>query len=195
MLKITIPKQEYWNARTQEFVQLNAVTLRLEHSLVSLSKWEMKWHVPFFGNDSLTREQMVDYVRCMTITQGVEPSVYLRLTESNMAAIYKYMDEPMTATWFPGEPKPCEPRIPQKSKPRPKIKVKVKALTCEAIYARMFAANIPLECEKWHLNRLFTLIRVCNEERKPPKKMSKSEALSRQRALNEKRLKEFGTRG
>lgn len=84
MLKITIPKQEYWDARTQEFVQLNAVTLRLEHSLVSLSKWEMKWHVPFFGNDSLTREQMVDYVRCMTVTQGVEPSVYLRLTESNM---------------------------------------------------------------------------------------------------------------
>lgn len=112
-----------------------------------------------------------------------------------MAAIYKYMDEPMTATWFPGEPKPCEPRTPQKNKPRPKIKVKVKALTSEAIYARMFAAHIPLECEKWHLNRLFTLIRVCNEERKPPKKMSKSEALSRQRALNEKRLKEFGTRG
>ena len=117
---------------------------------VSLPNWEMKWHVPFFGNDSLTREQMVDYVRCMTVTQGVEPGVYLRLTESNMAAIYKYMDEPMTATWFPGEPKPCEPRIPQKSKPRPKIKVKVKALTSEAIYARMFAAHIPLECEKWH---------------------------------------------
>ena len=195
MFLLTIPKQEYWDARKQEFVQLNAVTIRLEHSLVSLSKWESKWHVPFFGNDAMTREQMVDYVRCMTVTQGVSPEVYLRLTEANMNAVYKYMDDPMTATWFAGEPKPWEPKIPQNNKPRSKIKVKAKPLTSKVIYSRMFAAHIPIECEKWHLNRLFTLIRVCNEEQKPPKKMNKKEAMSRQRALNEKRLKEFKTRG
>ncbi len=83
MFLLTIPKQEYWDARKQEFIQLNAVTLRLEHSLVSLSKWESKWHVPFFGNESLTREQMVDYVRCMTVTQGVSPEVYLTFAELN----------------------------------------------------------------------------------------------------------------
>lgn len=195
MLTITIPKQEYWDTRKQEFVQWNAVTFRLEHSLVSLSKWESKWHVPFFGNEGITREQMVDYVRCMTVTQGIDPAVYQRLTEANMKAIYQYMDDPMTATWFAGEQKPWEPKTPQKNKPRSKIKAKAKPLTSEVIYSRMFAAQIPLECEKWHLNRLFTLIRVCNEEQKPPKKMSKREALSRQRALNEKRLKEFGTKG
>lgn len=195
MLAITIPKQEYWDTRKQEFVQLNAVTLRLEHSLVSLSKWESKWHVPFFGNDSITREQMIDYVRCMTVTQGIDHDAYYRLTESNMAVIYRYMDDPMTATWFAGEQKPWESKSSQKRQPRSKIKVKAKPLTSEVIYSRMFAVHIPMECEKWHLNRLFTLIRVCNEEQKSPKKMNKREALSRQRALNEKRLKEFGTRG
>lgn len=107
MFEITIPGEELWDARRAEFTSTKAVTLRLEYSLVSLSKWESKWHIPFF-DDSIekTPEQMQDFVRCMTVTQGVDPTVYARLTVENLNAIYRYMEDPMTATWFAGEGRP-----------------------------------------------------------------------------------------
>lgn len=109
MFEITIPGEELWDARRAEFTSTKAVTLRLEYSLVSLSKWESKWHIPFF-DDSIekTPEQMQDFVRCMTVTQGVDPTVYARLTVENLNAIYRYMEDPMTATWFAGEGRPGE---------------------------------------------------------------------------------------
>lgn len=198
MFEITIPGEELWDARRAEFTSTKAVTLRLEYSLVSLSKWESKWHIPFF-DDSMekTPEQMQDFVRCMTVTQGVDPTVYARLTVENLNAIYRYMEDPMTATWFAGEGRPGEKyqngTAKRRARRRPPGTGKV--LTSEVLYSRMFQAGVPIECERWHLNRLMTLIRVCQEEQAPPRKMSRKDALRQRRELNAARMKKYGARG
>lgn len=197
MFEITIPGEELWDARRAEFTSTKAVTLRLEYSLVSLSKWESKWHIPFF-DDSMekTPEQMQDFVRCMTVTQGVDPTVYARLTVENLNAIYRYMENPMTATWFAGEGRPGEKyqngTAKRRARRRPPGTGKV--LTSEVLYSRMFQAGVPIECERWHLNRLMTLIRVCQEEQAPPRKMSRKDALRQRRELNAARMKKYGAK-
>lgn len=197
MFEITIPGEELWDARRAEFTSTKAVTLRLEYSLVSLSKWESKWHIPFF-DDSIkkTPEQMQDFVRCMTVTQGVDPTVYARLTVENLNAIYRYMEDPMTATWFAGEGRPGEKNQNGTTKRRVRRRPPGtgKVLTSEVLYSRMFQAGVPIECERWHLNRLMTLIRVCQEEQAPPRKMSRKDALRQRRELNAARMKKYGTK-
>lgn len=179
MLEITIPAVEKWDQIKQEFINTPAQTLRLEHSLVSLSKWESKWCKPFLTKDNKTIEETIDYVRCMTITQNVKPEVYFNLTPENIAQINAYIEAPMTATYFSQD----------KGKPSRE------QITAELIYYWMIGFNIPFECQKWHLNRLLTLIRVCNIKSQPPKKMSKNEIMSRNAALNAQRRAMLGTKG
>ena len=197
MLEIVIPGRQCWDAKDEEFRYEKDTVVRMEHSLVSLSKWECKWHVPFFSNiDKLTPEQAEDYYRCMTVTQGVDPSVYSRMTAENRNAIQIYLNDPMTATWFHGEPRPDEPQTGTRKHKRPNPPKRGRSvMTAEVIYAQMFGLGIPLECERWHLNRLFTLIRVCQESNTPPKKMSAGERMAQQKMLNEQRRAKFGTRG
>ena len=165
MLQLVIPlSPEGWDAEKEEFIEPKTVTLQLEHSLVSLSKWESKWHTAFLAKKNLTVEEIVDYVKCMTITQNVNPDVYRYLTTDNINQIKEYIESPMTATTFPEE------KTSGKSK---------EIVTSELIYYWMIALNIPFECQKWHLNRLLTLVRVCNVKNAPPKKMSKQEIMSR----------------
>lgn len=170
---------EFYDEDNNEFIMFNEQVLQLEHSLVSISKWESKWHIPFLDGKDKTLEQIIDYVRCMTITQNVKPEVYNRLTEDNLKAINDYIENPMTATTFSD--------INQ----RPSREI----ITSEIIYYWMVSFNIPFECQKWHLNKLLTLIKVCNIKNSPPKKMSRQEILSRNRALNEARKKNLNTRG
>lgn len=174
MLTIDVPAQEYFDESTGEVVQVKAQKLQLEHSLVSLSKWESKWEIPFLDKKKKTPEQMMDYIRCMTITQNVNPLVYASLSQENINAVNKYINSKMTATWFSEE---------QKSPPSRRI------VTSEVIYYWMITLNIPVEFQKWHLNRLLTLIKVCNLENKPKKKMSKRQLASRNAALNAQRLR------
>lgn len=174
MLTIRIPAVDFWDESKEEFVSTKEQTLRLEHSLVSISKWESKWHKPFLSKKEKTIEEILDYIRCMTITQNINPDVYGRLTNDNIARINDYIDDSMTATWFSDEKRP---------------KASGKVITSEVIYYWMVTLNIPFECQKWHLNRLLTLIRVCNEENKTPKKLSRSEILRRNAALNAARRK------
>ncbi len=180
MLQITIPASEQWDPINECFIDTKAQTLQLEHSLVSISKWEMKWHKPFLGRDEKTQEETLDYVRCMTLTQNVDPSVYRNLNNQHMTEIGQYIENPMTATWF------------RESKNR---KSSREIVTSEVIYYWMIALNIPFECQKWHLNRLLTLIRVCNEKNAPQKKMSKRQLMNRNRALNEARKKQWHSNG
>ena len=179
MLKITIPAREYYDEVNNEFVETKEQTLQLEHSLVSLSKWESKWHKPFLSPDDKSSEEVIDYVKCMTITQNVKPEVYNYLTKGNLEDINNYIDNPMTATTFNSERKSPSREI----------------ITSEIIYYWMITLNIPFECQKWHLNRLLTLIKVCNIKSNPPKKMGRQELLNRNRALNEARRKQYNTRG
>ena len=180
MLEITVPEQELFNEATNEFIIIRSQVLKLEHSLVSISKWESKWKIPFLDKGKKTREQTIDYIRCMTITQNVNPMVYMGITNENIKAISDYIDDPMTATWFNEQ---------QKRPGRQEI------VTSELIYYWMIALNIPMECQRWHLNRLLTLVRICNIKNQKPKKMSKNEIYSRNRALNAARRQKFNSKG
>lgn len=180
MLTIVVPAHEWFDSSTNSFVYTKEQKLQLEHSLVSISKWESKWHKAFLGKDAKTNEEMLDYVRCMTITQNVNPDVYSVLTPQNMADINHYIEDDMTATWF------SEDKNQKHSR---------EIITNEIIYYWMIALQIPMKCEKWHLNRLLTLIRVCNIKNTPPKKMGKRSVMNRNRALNAQRRKALGSKG
>ena len=180
MLRITIPSVEMYDDSKNEYIYTKEQTLQLEHSLVSLSKWESKWCKPFLTKEAKTIEETIDYVKCMTLTQNVDPSVYNYLTNENLAEISAYIEAPMTATTFSDNKQDGRSR---------------EQVTAELVYYWMVALNIPFECQKWHLNRLLTLIRVCNIKNQPPKKMSRRELASRNAALNEARKKQLNTRG
>jgi hypothetical protein len=179
MLQITIPAIEFFDEAKEEFVTPKGTVLQLEHSLVSMSKWESKWCKPFLSKADKTTEESIDYIRCMTITQNVSPDVYDFITNEIVQQISAYIDSPMTATTF--------------SKTDHKINREI--VTSEIIYWWMVALNIPFECQKWHLNRLLTLINVCNLKNQPPKKMKKSDLMAHNRALNAARRNNLNTAG
>ena len=181
MLQITVPGIELYDEKNEEFIYLKERTLQLEHSLVSLSKWESKWCKPFISKTNKTDEEIKDYVKCMTITQNVDPDVYDRLSSSNYDEIEAYINAPMTATTFK------EGRMGGKKHSG--------VITNEIIYYWMVSLGIQKDYEKWHLNRLLTLIRVCNEKNTPSKKMSKSEIMKQNAAMNAARRQQFNSKG
>lgn len=174
MLEITVPAAEMFDESTQEFIESKEQTLQLEHSLVSLSKWESKWHKAFLSKREKTFEETIDYIRCMTITKNVDPSVYFNLSKENIEAINRYIEDPMTATYIAEDPNGS---------------IGGDVVTSELIYYWMISLNIPQEYQKWHLNRLLSLIKVCNVKNMPAKKMSQSELMRRHSAINEARRK------
>lgn len=180
MLRITIPEIEQYNEETEEFIISKAQVLQLEHSLVSLSKWESKWCKPFLTKKEKTVEESIDYVRCMTLTQNVDPEVYTRITPDIVDQVAKYIEAPMTATTFSS--KSNQPTSHE-------------VVTAELIYYWMIAYNIPFECQKWHLNKLMTLINVCSIKNEPPKKMGKKALMNRNTALNAARRQALNTKG
>ena len=182
MLQIVVPlTPEYWDENKMEFVDAKTTTLQLEHSLLSVSKWESKWCKSFISSSKkLTDEEILDYIKCMTLNKNIDPKVFDHLTVANVKEIEKYIMAPMTATYF------SETKNGKTSR---------ETVTSELIYYWMVALNIPFECQKWHLNRLLTLIRVCNIKNQPPKKMSKKDIMSRNAALNAARRKQFNTKG
>ncbi len=179
MLKIIIPAIEAFDEEKNEFITTKTTTIQVEHSLVSLSKWESKWHKAFLSKGEKTLEETIDYVRCMTITQNVDPSIYRFITEENVKKIDEYISESMTATTFNNQTKTTSKSI----------------ITAEIIYYWMITYNIPFECQKWHLNRLLTLINVCSAKSQPPGKMNKREIMNRNAALNAARRQAMGTKG
>jgi hypothetical protein len=184
MLELVISAVEGWDEEKEEFVELaKAQTLKLEHSLVSVSKWESKWNKPFLDKKQKTREETVDYIRCMTLTQNVDPKVYKRIKNEHINKVNEYISSSMTATWFSEDAKKNLPKTSSKQ------------ITSELIYYWMITLNIPSEYQKWHLNRLLTLIQVCNLENKPSKPMSKRELMSSRRALNAARRKQLNSKG
>lgn len=179
MLKITIPSIELYDEVKGEFISSKSQELTLEHSLVSLSKWESKWKKPFLTRDEKTVQETIDYVRCMCTTQNIDDSIINLVTNDNLKQVREYIEQEMTATTFSNEKKTINREI----------------ITAEIIYYWMIALNIPFECQKWHLNRLLTLINVCNLKNNPPKKMSKKELARRNSTLNAARKQSMNKQG
>ena len=180
MLEIEIPDTEMFDEAANEFITVKGVTLRLEHSLVSLSKWESKWKIPFLSRDRKTIEQTVDYIRCMTVNQNVDPLVYSLISNDHVNKINEYIADNKTATTFNDMHSPKQSR---------------EIITSELIYFWMAQFNIPMECQKWHLSRLLTLIRIASIKNSPEKKMSKRAIMSQNRSLNAARRKMHNTKG
>ena len=180
MLTIKIPKQDVFDSKTNEFKVREPVTLRLEHSLRSVSKWEQKWCKPFLGKSQKTAEESLDYIRCMSVDNiELDEAVYTTLPNDVVKQISDYIQSPATATTFSNTNQPKNREV----------------ITSELIYYWMVAQQIPFECDTWHLNRLLTLINVCAIKNAPQKKMSKSELLARQARINAARKQSLNTTG
>lgn len=181
MIEINVAPSEFYDEAKEEFITPIATKLKLEHSLISLSKWESKWLKPFVGREDLTEEETLDYIKCMTLNDEViDPLVYLQISSEEVERINAYIDHKMTATWFNDGPG------------RPSREV----VTSELIYYWMISLQIPfLPCETWHLHRLLTLIKVCNLKNTPSKKMKKKEIATRNQQINAARKKALGTTG
>lgn len=183
MLHLIIPKRELWDPIREKFISVNETEIDLEHSLFSVSKWESKWHVPFHDDrKQKTAEQNIDYVRCMCITDGVDPEVFNYLSEQNVKDILDYIGDSNTATWF--------------SDAQNRRSGKKEIITAEIIYYWMTVYNVPDTYQMWHLNKLMTLLRVCAEKNNPDKKKTNSGQLAAQRrALVAARRKKYHTKG
>lgn len=181
MLELRIHATDLWDPVSERFLSVKEQTLPLEHSLLSISKWEARWHkpMPLVNDEGMSGEEFVDYIRCMTVSRNPDPLVYQCISADDVQAVMDYINDPHTATWF-GESKA------DNSDKRP--------LTAEIIYHLMFVFGVSKECEKWHFNRLMTQLRVEYEESKPQKKKTKAEIADRHRYLNAKRRAEAKAR-
>ena len=180
MLALTIGRGEFFDEEKQQFIQAKGTVIELEHSLVSISKWEAKWKKPFLSKDPKTAEETLDYIRFMTKTQHVDPELYNSLTNEQIRTVNRYIDDPMTATKISKtEGKGFSNRV----------------ITSEEIYYYMTAYQIPFECQRWHFNRLMTLIRICDEKNKPKKNIPRGDLGRRTRGLNAARRARYGSRG
>lgn len=180
MLTITVGATDFFNEETGSFEIHGGTELQLEHSLVSLSKWEAIHETPFLGESKKTPEQLLSYIECMLLTENPPGNLLEKLSKDNVDTVQTYIDRKMTATWF--------------SEVRPQARNQ-EVITAELIYYWLTVFHIPFECETWHLNRLFTLVRICSLKQDKPKKMSRAEVARRNRELNAQRKAQMGTKG
>jgi hypothetical protein len=180
MLTLTVGATDVFDDEEGSFKTHGGVELQLEHSLVSLSKWESIHEIPFLGPKAKTPEQLASYFECMVLTPNPPGDFLQRLSKDNVDEVQTYIDRKMTATWF--------------SELEPKTRNQ-ETITAELVYYWMTVYKIPFTCETWHLNRLFTLIRIASLKQQKPKKMSRGEIARRNRELNEQRKAQMKTSG
>lgn len=185
MLYLDIPESTYFDEADQSFHTIKAQRLTMEHSLLSISKWESKWHIPFLEKRfPKTNEQIIDYMMCMTLTQNVDPNLFYALPKSEVDKINAYIEDPQTATVI---------KTNKQEGAAPKVKKEY--VTSELIYYKMIAYNVPDKFEKWHINRLLTLLQICDIKNEQPKKLNSKQAASQRASLNAARRARLGSRG
>ena len=182
MLTMTVPEMEFFDERTGSFISVKSQTLQLEHSLISLSRWESKWKKPFLSLVNPSLDELQDYVRCMCLNQSVDPMVFRTLGAKELQEIQAYISDPHTATTI------TDRRVGRSS-------YRNEIITSELIYYWMIDFEIPFSCEKWHLQRLLTLIRICGIKSTPEKRMSKNSIFAQNKALNARRRAMLHSKG
>jgi hypothetical protein len=180
MLRLNIEGEEFFDEQTNTFETVIDMVIEFEHSLISLSKWESEYQTPFLASGKKTPEEIFGYLKAMIISPDTDPDVLYRLPKGAIDKIQEYIDSSQSATTFGM---------------MPERRGLGEVITSELIYYWMVAFNIPFECQYWHLNRLFSLIRICNIKNSKPEKMSRHELASRNAALNAKRRAELNTKG
>lgn len=180
MIQVTIPGGELFDSKTNEFVNFKTTTVSLEHSLISISKWEAKWKKPFFKNEERSLDEIVDYIACMSLNPNIDHRIFHKISSAEVRRVSDYISDPMTATTF---------------NELEDFKNNKQIVTSELIYYWMIAYNIPFECQKWHINRLLTLIRICGIKNAPPKKTSKAEMMRKRAQINAERRSKLHTKG
>lgn len=165
MLKVTIKGDESWDKEKRIFIYSPDIVLELEHSLVSVSKWEQKTKKPFLQGEK-TEEESRFYIECMSLTPEFPPEAQRKLSQSNMNEIADYIGDPMTATWFTETPSGTTSQI----------------ITSDLIYSWMIAYQIEFEAQHWHLNKLITLIKVIDHQRANANKKRSSAEVARQQS-------------
>lgn len=183
MLEVTIPEQhyEFLNENTNEFIYIDVkeTTLSLEHSLISIRKWEEKWKKAFLEQEELSVEESRDYVRCMTLNSKVDNKIYNYIPDTVMVKIVEYMRDPMSATVI--------------SVVKPETKKEV--VTAEVVYAWLVNLGIPFEVEKWHINKLLKLIQVLNIKNGTNKPLDAKTAAAQRRAINKVNRAKYHSKG
>lgn len=180
MIQVTIQGGELFDSKTNEFVNFKTTTVSLEHSLISISKWEAKWKKPFFKKEERSLDEIIDYIACMSLNPNIDHRIFHKISSDEVRRVSDYISDPMTATTF------NEFEDPKNNK---------QIVTSELIYYWMIAYNIPFECQKWHINRLLTLIRICGIKNAPPKKTSKAEMMRKRAQINAERRSKLHTKG
>lgn len=180
MLRLVVGEDGF-NDETQEFIVIDPVVVDFEHSLVSLSKWESEYQKPFLSSVERTNAEIFGYVKAMVVTPGVGQETLVNLSDDQIKELQQYIDSPQSATTFGV--------MPQANKGRGET------ITAELIYYWMVAFKIPFECETWHLNRLFALIRICNIKNSKPEKRSQHDMAVERQRLNAERRARLGTKG
>lgn len=183
MLTLVVPDIELYDEENEQFINIKGTTLKLEHSLVAIAKWESKWKVPFLELENVDGEKLTDYIKCMTITQNVNPQIFEYIDSGSRRKIVDYIEDEMTATTIHG------------SSGQGKGKARKELVTAELIYYWMISKGIPMECQKWHVNRLLTLINVYNIKESSGNKMSKKDLAQRNREMNRQRRAQWNTKG
>lgn len=179
-LVITVPEKEFYDERSKRFISTKKTTLQLEHSLLSITKWESKWHKPYLSKTQKTEEEAMDYIRCMCLNKDVDPMVFRAISAKQAKEIADYINNPMTATTI------------KRRENRPSKEI----ITNELVYFWMTSFSIPFDpCEKWHFNRLMTLIEIASIKNQPSKKMPKGQAARERAALNAQRRAQHNSRG
>lgn len=179
MLTITVSARELFDDKTQMFISIKEQTLYLEHSLISIRRWESTWQKPYFSKGQKTIKETYDYIRCMSVNREIDVETVMALTNTQMSEITNYINSPMTATTFSKDDTPPSRQI----------------MTAELIYWQMINSGIPFECQKWHINQLLTLLRVCGIKNQQPKKMGKKATMNRNNQLNNARRAQLNTKG
>lgn len=191
MLEILIPEQHYelFDEAKEEFlppVDIKETKIQVEHSLISIKKWEQKWHRPFLKDENKTYEELTDYIQCMTLNHGIDPIVYKYIPENVVDQVVDYIKNPMSATY--------------KSVFKDDGLIGAQTysneiITAEIIYYWMITFNVPVEFQKWHLNQLLTLIKVLNIKNGNKKKMDSKTAAKQRAILNAQRRAKYNSKG